>query len=207
MRNCDYNLTNVVLRKLRNEVYYFDENGIYRCSPIDEINDTVKMNLFNIFGTTCWDRFANYTLIFGNLNQRSLEEIINNLNEGDSIKKFYEQLSTVKTIKGSERRPQGVERFITKIKKPMFIKEPENYRKNSFDFIFIEANIITNWEKDRMQYIKENKDKIIDMVISKLEKNISFKKYGIPINFLKLSKITVSLKYNYIQFVFELKKF
>lgn len=206
MRNCNYNLTNVVLRKVKDEVYYFDEQGVYRRTLINEINETVKMNLFNIFGDIRWDKFTNYSLIFGNLNKRSIDEIIGKLNEGDSIETFYEQLSTVKTTKRISR-PQGIERFITKIGKPMFIREPENDRKNSFDFISIEANIVANWEQDRMQYIKENKDKIIDMVISKLEKDRSFKRYGIPINFLKLSKITLRPKCNYIQFVFELKKF
>lgn len=206
MRNCNYNLTNVVLRKVKDEVYYFDEQGVYRRTLINEINETVKMNLFNIFGDIRWDKFTNYSLIFGNLNKRSIDEIIGKLNEGDSIETFYEQLSTVKTTKRISM-PQGIERFITKIGKPMFIREPENDRKNSFDFISIEANIVANWEQDRMQYIKENKDKIIDMVISKLEKDRSFKRYGIPINFLKLSKITLRSKCNYIQFVFELKKF
>lgn len=207
MRNYNYNLTNVVLRIAENRVYYFDQSGVYTSMPLGEVsaNKQIKIHLFKIFGETCWDRYSNFSLIFGNLNQKTLESMICRFPEGGTIETFYEELENIEDIKDTRKR-RSIERFVTKIDRPMFIRDPENDRKNTFDFILIDVNIVTEWDQDRMQYIKDNKDEIVYMVLSKLENSSTFKKYGIPINFLKLSSITPRLKCNYIQFVFELKK-
>lgn len=159
---------------------------------------------YDSFGEKCWNRFSNYSNIFGNLNQHGLESIISTLSEGETIETFYKELEKVEEIKKPVRHKE-IEKFITRIEKPMFMRDPENGRKNSFDFIVIEVNIATTFQ-NKIQYIKDNKGEIINMVVSKLENDSSFKKYGVPINFLKLSSMKLRERYNYIQFVFELKE-
>lgn len=44
------------------------------------------------------------------------------------------------------------------------------------------------------------------MVFKSIEKDRRFKKYGVPINFLRLSKVTVRRDLNSLHYVFELKE-
>lgn len=101
-------------------------------------------------------------------------------------------------------KPEGVERFITKIGRPRFVRIPENYNQNTFDYIYVDVCIIHEWNKDKMEYIQKNVDEIKQKVCNKLDKNKQFKNFGVPLNFLKLSRLTVKNN-DIIEFVFEFK--
>lgn len=211
MRNISNNVKNKVLRKRENKLYYFDENGVYRCIPIEEAKTKIEkaeIKLDNIYMTgdneieyRYWELCEDMGI---QMSYNLLKKAICKLNEGDTIEVFSSYLSTVTLDKHS--KPQGVDRFITKIENPEFVREPENIKKNTFDFIHVEVNIVTEWEQDRMQYIRDNENEIKKMVINKIENSKRFQKFGIPTNLLNLSKCTLSDKYNFIQFVFEVKK-
>ena len=164
------------------------------------------MQIVYIDGKKYFGRYPTFSMFFNELDYNELLMIISKIKEGENVETFYEELSTVRTIK-KDNRLQEIERFITKIGNPMFNRYPENNKKNTFDYIAIEAYINTRWKNDRKKYIEENKDKIISMIVSKVENDTSFKKYGVPMNFLKLSQMKISLRYNLIQFIFELKEF
>ena len=59
--------------------------------------------------------------------------------------------------------------------------------------------------KDRDEYLKEHINEIRQKVVEKLKNSGKFKKYGIPINFLRVCRTTLKKKSNVLQFVFELK--
>lgn len=211
MRDISNNVKNKVLRKRGNKLYFFDENGIYRCIPSEEAKAKIAKaeikldNLYMIGDDEIEYRYWELNENIGiQMSYNLLKKAICKLKEGDTIEVFSDYLSTVTLDK--HNKPQGVERFITKIEKPIFAREPENTNKSTFDFIYVDVNIVTHWKQDRMQYIKNNEEQIKKMVINKIENSKDFQKFGIPTNLLKLSRCDLSNRYNFIQFVFELKK-
>ena len=65
--------------------------------------------------------------------------------------------------------------------------------------------IAIDWKCDKLEYYKENRKDIDEMAVKKIENSQSFKKYGIPINFLKISRKTFKNQRRVLQYVFELK--
>ena len=102
-------------------------------------------------------------------------------------------------------KPQGLDRFIVKILKPIIQREPENNNLNTFDIIKVQIDIISQWDTDRMQYIKDNKQEIVHRAVEKISHDNKFKKYGVSVNILALTKI-MRINSNMIELIFELKK-
>ena len=58
---------------------------------------------------------------------------------------------------------------------------------------------------DVVNYIEEHKKGISKLVLEKINKNRTFKRHNFPINYLKISKITLCKDRNVLQYVLELK--
>ena len=200
MRKIFETIKNNVLRKTGGYAYYFDEEGVYRKVPVVEV---AKLNLLNVYiveGDVRYDEPHIRKVICED--HRLATKIICKLKEGDRLDRLVYYIENTKLE--SHEKIEGLDRFITKIETPRFERVPENSNKNTFDFIYIDINIVTTWEEDRIQYIKNNMKKIYKKVIEKLENCKAFNKYGVPTNFLKIAR--VDLKNNSVlQFVLELK--
>lgn len=202
MQNISCDITNIVARQKAGLVFYFDENGIYRCISIEEAKKHKELRpIIRIDGSVSFDGSLYYSI--GNINGNLLKKCICRLKVGDSIENLDNYISST-TL---ERRPkaEGIERFITKINRPIFARIPENPNKKTFDFIFMQVNIISKWEKDRGKYINDHLEEIKEIVIKKLKSSRSFQRYGVPVNFLRITKITLK-RDNTLEFVLELKK-
>ena len=53
--------------------------------------------------------------------------------------------------------------------------------------------------------VKKYQHEIVQRVVQKLEGNRQFKGYGVPVNFLKLSSVTLLRDFS-LEFIFELKE-
>ena len=53
--------------------------------------------------------------------------------------------------------------------------------------------------------LKKYQREIYQQVIQRLEKDRQFKKYGVPVNFLKISNVTLLRDFS-LEFIFELKE-
>lgn len=102
-------------------------------------------------------------------------------------------------------RAEGLDRFIVKILRPIILREPENTNRKTFDIIKVQMDIITHWDTDRTQYIKDNKEEIVRKAIEKIAQDRYFKYYGVNVNVLALTKM-LRLNDNMIELIFELKK-
>lgn len=102
-------------------------------------------------------------------------------------------------------KPEGLDRFIVKILKPIILRVPENNNPNSFDIIKVQMDIISRWDTDRMKYIKENKKEIVRRAVEKIAQDKGFIKLGVNVNVLALTKM-LRLNDNMIELIFELKK-
>ena len=121
---------------------------------------------------------------------------IKKLKIGDSIEKLQEYYNgATLSKKTSEPIWEGI---VTKVCIPEFRCKPENPNKTStFDYIIVDVNLVTTWE--------EHKKGISKLVLEKINKNRTFKRHNFPINYLKISKITLCKDRNVLQYVLELK--
>lgn len=99
-------------------------------------------------------------------------------------------------------------RFILKINNPSVERDTDNLNKDTFDFIRVMVSIpdkdtISNSEV--MSMYKKYKDRLMKDVLEKISNSRSFKKYNVPINFLRLSRSTVTSSRE-IMLLFELKR-
>lgn len=206
MKNIMMDISNTALRLLNGKIYYFDTNGIYTSIPLSE---ALEMNISNINITkyksrSYFDPYSFFNIAFKPKNLCLIKKAITMLKEGDSLETLDEYLSIVKLDK--RPKPEGIDRFILSIDKPIFGRDPENPNPKTFDYIRIIMNIVTEWEQDRKKYIENHIDDFNKMIINKLEKNRSFQKFDIPINFLHASKITFSARNNLVEYIFEIKE-
>ena len=204
MRELKINLQDVInhaLRRYKGEYYYFDENGIYRSIPAKEAKKILDNVYERIDGSTF---YIINSLIYLNVDMNVLTSSLAMLKLGESFDEFKEIYQKLE-FKHHEK-PNGLDRFITKIDSPRFVKMPENQELDVFDFIHIDVFVVTKWESDIYKYILENQKEIISRVLETIKTDKSFKKYSVPINFLKLAKVTYSKSQNLIRFVFELKE-
>jgi hypothetical protein len=102
-------------------------------------------------------------------------------------------------------RVEGLDRFITKVFRPEFVRSPENPNKKTFDIIKVRMDIVSQWDSDRKKYIIENKKSIIEKAIEKIRNDRRFMSFGVDVNYLALTKLMM-LNINTLELIFELKK-
>lgn len=197
-----WKMKNRVLRSTKGIGYYFNGNGIYCSGKPDELE------MRGISGARLI-RFARsrndlYQPVIDGVSPRIVKISITRLEVGDSIDKFFEFIE--KTETNRIPLPTGIDRFITRIEGPSIQREVGNKDTNTFDFIYVDVCIIQSWDSDKKEYIKSNLHEIQKRVVEKIEKSNRFKRYGVPINFLKVTSITLT-RDDVLHFIFELKKF
>ncbi len=196
-------LTDVILRVKKGKAYYFDKEGIYRSTSAQSVESLKNSWVIDKNGKRRLDAIVIVMENFDYENGSLLIKAICSLKEGDTIEKFKQILETVEY---EERpKPTGIDRFVTKIEKPVFERVPENPKTNTFDYIVVDVNIVTDWEEDRRTYIQKHKKQICEMVLRKVQEDRTFKKFGVPVNFLKITSITLR-KNSVLEFVLELKE-
>ncbi len=212
----------IPVRRYQNQVYVFDKQGLCQILSVDdykkEYADRIKE--FDIDSNLEWGYYTiNDWKLFSEMERRqsqAIREAGRYLKEGDTLDEYFGYIEECsKKIQERRRltnkwghyypRPEGLDRFITKIERPNFIRFPENDRKNTFDIIKIIVNTCTEWDGGVDEYFRENIDAIYGVVLDKLKNSKSFQKYGVPSGCLALTGIHIIGVSSY-EFVFELKK-
>ena len=107
--------------------------------------------------------------------------------------KIKDRLSISNKILRDSDIPEVVKKFVYKIDRPVYEKETGNTKENTFDFIRV---FIAIPSKDtmpgRLDFVKQHKNEIAGLVVERINKDSSFKKYNIPVNFLKLENMTLT---------------
>lgn len=196
------NLINKIVRKRGDTVYFFDSAGVYQSMPVSDLeNSNITNYLFQDDGRVYYLDIRPSEIGYDNGNK--MKKAICQMKIGETIEQLEEYLSNVQLKK--HPKPTGIDRFVTSVDKPIFVRSNDNPNENTFDYIYVDVNIIPEWHQNKKKYILEHMDEIKEKVVSRIEKDAVFKRYGIPINFLKAARITLSKSKNFLQFVFELK--
>lgn len=205
-----FSVCNTVFRVSNGNFYFFDSNGKYTFMKEKEI---VRSDIF--IGFVQLDSRSKKAWYKCDIELRKLgrkydcdnevieRKAITQMKIGDTEETFGELVRNTKLEKRD--LPQGIDRFITRVRKPDFFCTPENPNKDTtFDYIHIYVGTVVEWE-NKMQYIKSHLSEIESKVLDKIEKDRTFKKFGVPVNVLKLSEVTMRNRTSELKFVFELK--
>lgn len=138
------------------------------------------------------------------------------MEEGDTYEKlekrleeseaYYRNLYREKKENGVyHAHPEGLDRFIARICRPLILREPENGNPDTFDIIKVQMELITEWEEDRKKYICSNREEIVRRDVEKIRTDRGFRRYGVEVNVLALTKMMM-LDRNTPELIFELKR-
>ena len=196
-----------ILRKNRDKVYFFDENGIYCSKNIKEIKTIDSdMRAEYYVGRSAIDGMYIMEEHYPEpkVDQVEKKMALRKMKLGETREHFQQLLLTTK--KQRREKPTGLDRFITSMARPIIERETDNENKNTFDFIRMYIGILSEeaCEENRIEYIKQNQPVIVAKAISAIKDSKQFIKYNIPIDYLKLSQMTIT-KDDQLLFLFELK--
>ena len=108
---------------------------------------------------------------------------------------------------GAPQELSPVDRLVQYIAPPIFERVPENSNEATFDHIRMNVGLPSyqfSW-KALQDEVKKYQREICQRVLQRLECDRHFKRYGVPINFLKVSDIILRRDFS-IEFIFELKE-
>lgn len=186
----------------RKTVKYFDNNGTFHVERIEDAYTKISGIKQRTDGSfyTC----SSESVYLGpHINQTLFMKALSRLCPGDSWSDFLQICSETQFEISNEI--SFLEKFVGRIESPIFVREPENFNKATFDIVKIDL-CLTNITKDIRQTVKDNFDYMTELALEKIEKSRSFQKYGVPINVLRLTNAVIT-KQLILQLTFELKEF
>ena len=188
-------------------IYYFDNDGVVRRFQCRDLKFHPEIE-----GVSTRPNGSLYICPFDILlrftgdDERKKRMAIARVNVGDTYKDVERYLNTVKPAEPGTRKVSGLDRFICRFYRPEFHRLPENTQKNTFDFIIMEVSVLSEEAiPNRDEYLRQNIQEISMRVTKKLESNRSFTKYGVPVNFLKITEATLNKRTGILRIQFELK--
>lgn len=194
----EHGIFNAPIRQHAGKTYYFSENGIYSLDKKSELfpyEGRKKFNIFKImtapcFNTNVWSKAASWFEV-----GMTLEECIDIFLQTELAHNAPQELSPI-------------DRLVQHIAPPVYGRVPGNNNKSTFDHIRMSVGLpryqFDSWEALKDE-IKKYQFEIYQRVIKKLEQDRQFKKYGVPINFLKLDNVMLLRDFS-VEFIFELKE-
>lgn len=193
----EHGVINKPIRQCRGITYYFTEDEVYTQdaeSTLFPYEKRLRFNLFEVSNETCfnsavWTKAATHFM------------------PGMSLRECIGVFLETKIELRPPRELSPLEQLVQEIYPPVFEREPENETPATFDRIRVSVGLpryhFPSWEVLRSE-VKIHRHEIYLLVLDKLENDRRFKRYGVPINFLKLSDVTLLRNYS-LEFIFELK--
>lgn len=187
---------NYAVRYASGTFYFFNDEGIYSSTK-----DPSKLKNIHINGDNKYS--ISYSIAVNRfLNINRFRKAIVRLPLGSTLEEFEKLYKTTQIEKHSLSE---LDQFITKIDKPSIERATGNSNLNTFDFVKVDAFFVTTHPNPK-EFIRQNFKGILNNVGKKIAENKLFQKYGISINFLKLTQYIVDMKLHRIHFIFELKE-
>ena len=114
-----------------------------------------------------------------------------------TLDQLIEYCSVLKEKREARNRTEEKELFsdiCDRVTKPKIDirKETGNTKDKTFDFISVEIPICISNHEEALQYCKDHLRKLVGYAIYKLKNSKRYNSYGVPTNFLKIDKITLT---------------
>ena len=193
----EHEVCNKPLKQYKGVTYYFNE---------DEIYSRDKANLFPIMG-----KVKNLFTVTGTgasfFNNGVWRKAVSQFEVGMTLRACIEIFLKTEVVHQAPQALAPIEQLVQYITAPVYERVPENHNEATFDRIRITVGLpryqFNSWEALQNE-VKKYQREIARRVVQKLERNPRFKGYGVPLNFLKLSNITLLRDFS-LEFIFELK--
>lgn len=189
--------------------YYFNTDGIFTECKLDSLSSNIDTRFVekDHFDTYSLDLDKDYILKYNiRLLPSAVKKCIRDLSIGDNIQKLDDALYAAYSAPHKDRygkhNAYDINDFIASISQPHCERRPDNKNTKTFDYIRIYVNCCD--VKNYKEFAKKHYKQIARCVVDSLKKSKRFLKYGVPVNFLKLTNITI-LNDKSIEFIFELK--
>lgn len=161
-----------------------DNNHFYEALLLLKLGDSVKQ-LYKYYKSRC--QYSNYS----------------EWKSAISIGLFRDKTITDKILNKQEVS-ESLRNLILKINNPIVEREFDNCNKNTFDFVTIYMSISSTME-NRKEIIKDNLKEINKIALTKIKKSKCLEKYGVPINFLRLTRYVIT-RQSELMLQYELKE-
>lgn len=195
---CEHGIINTPVRQHAGKTYYFNESEIYSLDEKSELfpyECRIKHNIFKIitdasFNMNVWSKAVTQFEV-----EMTLDECIGIFLQTRLAHNVPQKLSPV-------------DRLVQYIAPPVYERIPGNNDTATFDHIRMTVGLpryqFDSWEALKDE-VKKYRRKLYQRVIKRLEQDRQFKRYGIPINFLKLDNVVLARDFS-VEFVFVLKE-
>ena len=154
----------------------------------------MKFNIFKISGETCF-------------NIKVWNKASSQFEVGMTLDKCIGIFLQTELAHNVPRELSPIDRLIQGIAPPIYERIPGNNDGATFDRIRITVGVpryqFDSWE-DLQKEVKKYQQEICWRVVQRLEQDRQFKRFGVPINFLKLSNAMLLRDYS-IELIFEPK--
>lgn len=216
------------LRKAHNKIYFFNSDGICEVLPTAKFLDQYDTRLKEL-GKSLWSYGVHlqdddiFHMTYADWRKPGMSHFTQSiysagvwLTPGDTLDDYFHYIEECQAyydyVYECRRQtgrvypmPKGLDRFVTKIDRPNFIRYPENSNKYTFDMIKLTVYTVSTWEEDKLKYFKANMMAIYHKVLDKLVNSKVFQKYNVPAGCLALTDVFYVGGDAY-EFVFELKQ-
>ena len=193
----EHGVINVPITQREGNTYYFNENEVYSLDAKSELfpyEKRIKFSLFNADRESCFNL---------NVWRKAASQFEVGLTLGECISIFLK----TELVHGVPQDQSPLDRLVQSISPPIYERIPENQDETTFDHIRMTVGLprykFDSWEALQDE-VKKYQREIYQQVIQKLENDRQFKRYGVPINFIKLSDVIFRRDFS-IEFILELK--
>lgn len=192
-------ILNWPVRQIAGNTYYFAEDEIYTLdegsSHFSYEQGSLKFALFRPLGC----QYINLTVW-----SRAVAKFIPGMTLSECIQIFLD----TNVSKKVPTAHSYIERLIQGIGSPEYERVPENQNEKTFDRIRIQVVLprymFQTWDELKAA-VQENRLEIDRRVLDRIQNDRQFKKFGVPVNFIKMSDVTL-LRDHTLEYIFELKE-
>lgn len=194
----EHGVINAPISQRAGNTYYFNKNEVYSFDRKSEMFPYDKQLKYNVFK-------AEYEAC---LNINVWRKAVSQFEVGMTLKECVEIFLQTELAHNLPQEPSPTDRLVQYIARPIYERSPGNSNSATFDHIRMTVGLpryqFNSW-KALQNEVKKYQHEIYQRAVQKLEKDRGFKKYGIPINFLKLSNVILLRDFS-MELIFELKE-
>jgi len=194
----EFGVLNCPIRQVGGNTYFFNDEEIYTLDRGSQNFKYEGKHRFSLF------QVKDYTSFNNNVWSKAMKQFRTGMTLTECIRIF---LDTKLEMKPDVELP-FIDRLIQRIEAPLFERIPENHNEATFDrirvFVGLPRYMFDSWYELRDAVLK-NRAEIDRRVIRRIEEDRQFKKFELPINFIKLSDVTL-LRDHTLEYIFELKE-
>ena len=182
------------IRVTRDFVFQFDQAAVYQSYPHSgELAETF------LPWHICYET---------DINCSAWVKASRSFHPGMSLEQCLEIFLSMRALPAELPKYSGLDRIVQRVSRPCFERDPENQNASTFDRIRVEVGLTTYRFKSFPQLaaaVRRMKPSIDRYVLEKLGVDAGFRKYGVPVNFLKVTECVLR-RDHVLEYLFELKE-